>query len=177
MAEIEEAGRLSRRGFVKAASAAAFVLTATAVIYPIEAWGIETQGLTPATMQTLIQAARDIYPHDKLADRFYAVAVKAYDTKSAADPKLKTLMEEGVAKLNAAAKKSHGSAYIAVGWEEDRVALLRQIETTAFFAKLRSGLVTGLYNQPEIWPTFGYEGSSADKGGYIERGFNDITWI
>jgi hypothetical protein len=24
---------------------------------------------------------------------------------------------------------------------------------------------------------FGYEGSSADKGGYIERGFDDLTWL
>jgi hypothetical protein len=24
---------------------------------------------------------------------------------------------------------------------------------------------------------FGYEGASADKGGYIDRGFNDIDWL
>jgi len=24
---------------------------------------------------------------------------------------------------------------------------------------------------------FGYEGASADKGGYIERGFDDIDWL
>ena len=67
--------------------------------------------------------------------------------------------------------------YVEVGWEEDRVALLKQIEATTFFRKLRAGLVTGLYNQKEIWPLFGYEGSSADKGGYIHRGFNDLTWL
>ena len=64
-----------------------------------------------------------------------------------------------------------------MGWEEERIALLKEIETTPFFKTLRSGLVTGLYNQKEIWPLFGYEGSSADKGGYIERGFNDLTWL
>jgi len=42
---------------------------------------------------------------------------------------------------------------------------------------VRSSLVVGLYNQKEVWPIFGYEGSSADKGGYIERGFSDITWL
>jgi hypothetical protein len=37
--------------------------------------------------------------------------------------------------------------------------------------------VTGLYNNKEAWPLFGYEGASADKGGYITRGFDDINWL
>ena len=39
------------------------------------------------------------------------------------------------------------------------------------------GLVVSLYNQTEIWPKFGYEGSSAEHGGYLHRGFNDIDWL
>jgi hypothetical protein len=177
MSRKEPAGGLSRRDFVRAASAAAFVLSGRAVINPTEAWGLETKAIAPATMQTLIQVARDIYPHDRLPDRFYAIAVKDYDTKAATDPQLKALIENGIAGLNQAAKKAHGKAYIELGWEEDRVPLLRQIENTPFFKKVRSGLVTGLYNQKEIWPIFGYEGSSADKGGYIDRGFNDLNWL
>jgi hypothetical protein len=42
---------------------------------------------------------------------------------------------------------------------------------------MRGSLVTALYNQKELWPKLGYEGSSFDKGGYIERGFNDIDWL
>jgi hypothetical protein len=37
--------------------------------------------------------------------------------------------------------------------------------------------VVSLYNQKDLWTKFGYEGSSADKGGYINRGFNDIDWV
>jgi len=176
MQESDRAGGVSRRSFVKA-STAALILTATAIIHPIEAWGLEARGIAPAAVQTLIQVSRDIYPHDRLADRFYAVAVKDFDTKAEADPELKALFEEGVAKLDAAARAAHGVPYVEVGWEEDRVALLKQIEAMPFFKKLRAGLVTGLYNQKEIWPLFGYEGSSADKGGYINRGFNDLTWL
>ena len=176
MPEPKPAGGVSRRSFVKASSAA-LILTATAVIHPIEAWGLEARGLAPAALQTLIQASRDIYPHDRVADRFYALAVKEFDTKTVADSQLKALFEEGVAKLDAAARAAHGVSYVDVGWEEDRVALLKGIETTPFFRTLRAGLVTGLYNQKEIWPLFGYEGSSADKGGYIHRGFNDLTWL
>jgi hypothetical protein len=176
MPDSKPASVLSRRSFVKSSSGA-LILTATAVIHPIEAWGLESTGLPPSTVQTLIQASRDIYPHDRLADRFYALAVKDFDAKAGADAKLKALFEEGVAKLDAAARAAHGVPYVQVGLEEERVALLKRVETTPFFKTLRSGLVTGLYNQKEIWPLFGYEGSSADKGGYIERGFNDLTWL
>ncbi|HEY7384332.1 MAG TPA: Twin-arginine translocation pathway signal, partial [Beijerinckiaceae bacterium] len=84
---------------------------------------------------------------------------------------------EGVASLDTMAKAKHGGRYVAVGWEDDRVAILKQIEKGKFFQTIRGGLITGLYNNPELWPKFGYEGPSAELGGYIERGFNDIDWL
>jgi hypothetical protein len=38
-------------------------------------------------------------------------------------------------------------------------------------------MITALYNQPDLWAKLGYEGSSAEHGGYIHRGFNDIDWL
>ena len=67
--------------------------------------------------------------------------------------------------------------YVQVGWESDRVALLEQIQDGPFLQTIRGGLVTGIYGNPEVWPLFGYEGPSADKGGYIDRGFDDIDWL
>ncbi len=43
--------------------------------------------------------------------------------------------------------------------------------------RFRGDLVVSLYNQKEVWPKFGYEGSSAEHGGYITRGFADIDWL
>ena len=53
----------------------------------------------------------------------------------------------------------------------------KAIEQGALFKKLRGDLLVTLYNNKEVWPKFGYEGASADKGGYINRGFNDIDWL
>jgi hypothetical protein len=64
-----------------------------------------------------------------------------------------------------------------VPWEIERVVLLQQIEQTPFFQKVRGDLIVSLYNQKELWPRFGYEGSSAEYGGYIKRGFADIDWL
>jgi hypothetical protein len=87
------------------------------------------------------------------------------------------MVETGVAELDAAAQQKHKSPYLIVAWETDRVALLQGIEKGALFTKLHGDLLVTLYNNKEVWPKFGYEGSSADKGGYINRGFNDIDWL
>ena len=168
---------LSRRSLMKGASAAAFVISTGAIISPLEAWGLEVKALKPETMQTLIQVARDIYPHDRIADRFYAIALKDYDGKAGTDAALKSLIEDGVANLDEVARKKYGVRYVDVGWESQRVALLRDIESSPFFQKIRSGLVVSLYNQKEIWPLFGYQGEAAAYGGYLHRGFDDITWL
>lgn len=135
-------------------------------------WALEVQHLNPETMATLIQMARDIYPHDQVGDQFYAIAVKGYDNAEAAEG-----VEAGVAALNDAARGVGYARYIDIGWERDRADLLRGIADTAFFQKVRGGLVTGLYNQKAVWPIFGYEGESFSEGGYIDRGFDDINWL
>ncbi len=61
--------------------------------------------------------------------------------------------------------------------ELDRVSILRDLQSTPFFQKVRGDLITGLYNNKEVWPKFGYEGSSVEYGGYIDRGFDDIDWL
>jgi hypothetical protein len=179
MIEHRDASRVDRRQFLGGTTAAVALMgvTVNAVIHTTEAWGLETNALKPETMRTLIKMARDIYPHDRLDDRFYAVACKSYDEKSAADPTLKALIEEGVAEFDDAAMKAHNSPYAAVASEAERAALLKANSGTRLFTKLRSDLVVSLYNQEEVWPLFGYEGESASKGGYLTRGFNDIDWL
>jgi hypothetical protein len=154
------------------AAGAAFVVAPGLLAGHDAAWATEVTALQPETMATLVQMARDIYPHDRVADRFYVLAVKGYDTADAAPG-----IEAGVAALNAAAQGAGHASYLATGWESDRVAILKGMENSAFFQQIRGGLVTGLYNQKEVWPLFGYEGESYSQGGYIDRGFNDIDWL
>jgi hypothetical protein len=170
---------VDRRQFLtrSVATTAAIIVSGSALIHAGEAWGLEAKSLKPETMRTLIKVARDIYPHDRIADKFYAIAIKPYDEKAAADPAAKTLIESGIAQLDAFAMAAHKQLYADVAWEEQRVALLHKIEDSTFFQTVRAGLVVSLYNQKEIWPIFGYEGESASQGGYIHRGFDDITWL
>lgn len=169
---------LSRRELLRRSGGAgalvALTVTGGAIVSSDRAWGMETTALKPETMATLIQMARDIYPHDQLADKHYAIAMKDHETQAAGDPAHKTMIEEGIADLD---KRAGSQGYRGLGWEADREAVLRGIEGTAFFQAVRSGMVVSLYNQHDIWPIFGYEGESYSKGGYIHRGFNDIDWL
>lgn len=168
---------VDRRRFLAGVGTAVLVISGAAVIHVDEAWGLEVTNLKPETMRTLIKLSRDIYPHDRLADRYYAVAMKGYDAKAGTDAATKAMLEEGVAMLDALAQSAHAVAYADVPWEAERVALLNRIEASRFFQTIRSGLLVSLYNQKEVWPLFGYEGESASRGGYIHRGFDDLSWL
>ena len=174
MTELHPLRGLTRRQLLARASAAgaSFVVGAGFIAAPDGAWAAETTAITPESFATLVQMARDIYPHDRLGDEYYVVAVKGYDTAEAAPG-----IEAGIAALDAAAQGKGFPSYLGTGWERDRVDLLREMEDSAFFQQIRGGLVTGLYNQKAVWPLFGYEGESYSQGGYIERGFNDINWL
>ncbi|WP_284164111.1 Twin-arginine translocation pathway signal [Frigidibacter sp. SD6-1] len=173
MSKIERQGLTRRALLARVVSTGALAVTGVGFIAaPDAAWALEVTTITEHQMATLLQMARDIYPHDKVGDQFYAVAVKGYDAEDK-----KALVEEGVAALDAAAQAAGHADYVSMGWEEDRVKILQAMEDAPFFQTVRGGLVTGLYNQKEVWPIFGYEGESFSKGGYIERGFNDINWL
>ena len=179
MREVDRRSKYNRRVFLQgAASAVPVVAAATSAGVGInDAWADEAVGLTPATLKTLVKVARDIYPHDFLVDSYYIAAVKPWDTKAEKDPAVKELITGGVGRLDQNARERHKVAYADVPWEVDRVALLQGIEQSEFFQKVRADLIVSLYNQKELWPKFGYEGSSAEHGGYINRGFADIDWL
>ena len=63
------------------------------------------------------------------------------------------------------------------GWLAAQVEALKKVEGSPFFEDMRAATVRYLYNNPDVWRHFGYQGPSAHLGGYIKRGFDDISWI
>jgi hypothetical protein len=171
---IDKTPKVTRRDLLRSggATAAAVVAMPTSVITG-KAFAAAPEALSLDTFNTLVKMARDIYPHDKIGDAIYAKVISSHDVAAKSDAAKKKLLEDGVAELNKAA----GGNYAGVAAEADRVKLLQAIETTPFFQAVRGSLVTGIYNNKDVWTQFGYEGESASKGGYIERGFGDIDWL
>jgi hypothetical protein len=142
-----------------------------------EVYAANFSNLAQSAERTLMRMVRDAFPHDKLDDKYYAAVVGTYDQKAATDGDLKSLITDGVNSLDNLAVKRFGKPYAEVPSEGDRVLLLYAIEQTPFFQKVRGDVFFGIYNNKEVWPLLGYEGSSWEKGGYLKRGFDDVDWL
>jgi hypothetical protein len=130
----------------------------------------ETAALSSRAMATITAAARTMYPHDALPDEVYArvgdkLAQAAHDDADTAQT-----IEEGVAALN-------GPRPFAERSEQDRLEALKAIEGSDFFELVRSTAVVEVYSDQRTWQALGYEGASFDRGGYLERGFDDLDWL
>ena len=171
--------RFSRRGFLagSAATVAAVAATAGTVLEEAQALPVDdSQAEQTEKVRTLVKFTRDLFPHDRLDDSFYERAIMPLQAEAAKDPSTRRLLYSGIDQLNRLAMTASGKPYADVADETARVAIIRKIESGAFFKKVYDDTIVGLYNQPEVWPKFGYEGSSSAKGGYLHRGFNDISW-
>lgn len=170
-----------RRTFLKGSGLlAAGVAVAPGLGTPTRASAMESpkfSNLQEPVGRTLVRMARDIFPHDKVPDALYAAAIAPYDQKTAEDPALRSLLVTGVAQLDEKALARYGKRYAEIPGEVERVSLLYAIEQSAFFQRVRGDLIFTFYNNKDVWPLFGYEGSSYEKGGYLNRGFNDIDWL
>jgi hypothetical protein len=167
--------KFSRRGFLRgsAATVAAVAVSGTSTL----ATAAEASGLTADESRTLLKFTRDLFPHDRLDDSFYAKAIAPLQNEAAKDADTRKLLSSGIAQLNAATMSSAGKNYADVADESVRVAAIKKIENGAFFTKVYTDTMTPLYNQPKLWPKFGYEGPSSAQDGYLHRGFADIDWL
>jgi hypothetical protein len=166
--------RLNRRLFIASTGAAAAIgsIGTGFLIAPDGAWAMSLTKLDSPSAKTLLRMARDTYPHDSIDDGPYAKVVEKLDQEAAKDPKAAQLLLDGVGSLNTAA----GGSYVAMS-EGKRVEILTSMEGQAFFQKVRGAMIATFYNDPTVWKKLGYQGSSAEFGGYLHRGFNDITWL
>jgi hypothetical protein len=177
---IDKTPKVSRRTLLKTGGVtAAAAAMAPAAAMTGKAWAAAPVAVTADDFATLVKMARDIYPHDKLGDQYYAKVIEGLDAAAKDDAAAKEMLEKGVQQLDGLSERMGQGKYLANEKEEDRVAVLKAIEQQdgAFFHKIRGSLITGIYNNQDVWLMFGYEGESSSKGGYISRGFNDIDWL
>jgi hypothetical protein len=121
-------------------------------------------------MATITAVARTMYPHDALPDEVYARVAQKLVEAAEASPEAAQTIEEGVEVLD----DGHVFAELSADLQ---LKVLEGIEHTDFFELVRSTAVVEVYNDARTWQLVGYEGPSFDKGGYINRGFNDLDWL
>ena len=120
----------------------------------------------------LVQVCRLLFPHQGLSDQVYLDVVRDIESDMAADNRVDRLVKGAPEILH---EKAGGN------WME--AATEKQLESLSFlqgselFGYLRNRTLESLYRNPVVWKLVGYEGSSIEHGGYLNRGFDDIDWL
>jgi hypothetical protein len=130
----------------------------------------ETATLSSQTLATITAVARTMYPHDALPDAVYARVGDKLAEAAREDSGAAETIEEGVSALNGGRPFTDLEA-------DEQLEAIKAIEGSDFFELVRSTAIVEVYSDQRTWQAFGYEGPSFDKGGYIDRGFNDLDWL
>jgi hypothetical protein len=139
-----------------------------AALLPSRAWAVELHTVSTPESATLLAMIHTIAPHDGLDEAAYALVVGALDADAAGSTESRGQLVAGLAGLG---------ADFAQATEPVRVQKLQAIESSPFFQSVRLKTLLVLYNNPIAWTHFGYEGEAFSKGGYLQRGFNDLKWL
>ena len=172
--------KVSRRTFIQGSATAGVVASGGGAILANteEAWALSTEVLSGDTALSLLIMARHLYPHDFLGDQYYAEVVVNLDEQAKSDSSLAEKLENGVKDLS---QIIEGDRSYNVAFKDQSVGLqlqnLKRIDGSDFFETVRGATMGGLYGNPRVAAFFGWEGSSVEHGGYINRGFDDIGWL
>jgi hypothetical protein len=120
----------------------------------------------------LARALRAIFPHDALAEGPYLRSAEAIAANVSGSPHQLGVVVEGIRSLEALV----GGDLTAITID-DLSGILRHLQQTEFFQIMLTSAVVTLYSDQEVWELLGYEGYSTEKGGYIDRGFDDLRWL
>lgn len=120
---------------------------------------VETDQLVPM----LGVIARELFPHDQLSDTRYEQIAQTFVAIS----------YEPAQRLAVAV----GGPHFATLASAERVTALQEQEHTPDFQTFRMHVLMQIYGDLSITRTFGYEGPSLERGGYLHRGFDDLTWL
>lgn len=110
----------------------------------------------------LSAAAQRIFPHAGIAPARYHAIAESF----------------AAASIGQAERLAHE---LGGGFAESKASeqgdALRTLETTADFQTFRFHILMNLYNDPAVTQQFGYQGPSLEHGGYLNRGFDDLSWL
>ena len=160
----------TRRRFLVAIVALAGTTAGVSLLQPIRAWAQTNRGARPAP--DLVHFARNLYPHDALADDVYAEVLDSVLAATATDTAFATVLDDVEAVLESRLDNGFADAS-----EADQIAAMQAVEGSAAFAKVRAAVRAGIYQHPACWEIIGYGGPSFQHGGYLHRGVGEIDWL
>ncbi|MGI9336102.1 MAG: hypothetical protein ACR2RL_23395 [Gammaproteobacteria bacterium] len=167
---------MNRRIFLRrstaAAATAAVASTGANFAFSVDAFAAGLETLTADQGRLLLAVARAMFPHPTLTDDYYGVLVGELDEGAGAAPELEKTLVNGLDKLDRLA----GGRWVDLSADKQE-EVLENPELAELTGAVYGKALTAIYNNPKVWTQLGYEGPSAEQGGYINRGFNDLNWL
>ena len=168
--------KLKRREFLQksalaVAGAAAFA-SGVRVVVGAEQWTAGLKTLNADEGQTLLSMSRQLFPHPQLDDSYYIKVVQDLDTEAGTKKDTAKLLQEGLGRLDTVKR----ARFVTLS-PDDQIAVLKQLDRTDFFIKVRNSELVSLYNNHDVWKKLGYPGGSYAIGGYLHHGFDDLNWL
>jgi len=163
-----------RRRFVGALlKVSAAVAAARTAVWSRAAAAADASGpLTAHEAGTLGRICFLLFPYPDLGTAAYERVVVAIGSAAERDAAIRALVRDGADMLDS------GQAVSFLSLDEaSQVAALTRIEASLFFRYVLRTTRDDLYNNAALWARIGYEGSSLEFGGYLDRGLNDIDWL
>ena len=159
--------KFTRRNFLLGTASSSAVASIFGAVNIAEAKIVA--GSSAIDRKLIFKMIRTLYPHASFPDGPYERTTDDVINKGNSDAGKMIMMRDGLRDL--ADASFQGLSF------KNATSYLKSIEGSAFFNHVRGTSVVTLYNDKEVWDILGYEGASFDKGGYINRGFNDLDWL
>jgi len=123
-------------------------------------------------MRTLVRMIEVMFPHGSFPPGPYERAAREVLDAAETNPRSLAQLCQGLHDLD----RLRDAPFAQL---DDAVALtvLRGIQDAPFFVAVHSVASVRFYDDHEVWELLGYEGPSFAKGGYVERGFDDLDWL
>ncbi|MFB9376133.1 hypothetical protein ACFFKU_01040 [Kineococcus gynurae] len=128
--------------------------------------------LTDEAKSVLIRVLRVAFPHEQIPDGPYERTADTILAEAEKSTWFRVALTQGLLTLSHLA----GGDFRDLD-DEAATSVLKRIETTEFFGFVRRTTVLNFYDNADVWDLLGYEGPSFDKGGYVNRGFDDLDWL
>lgn len=122
--------------------------------------------------EILADIVYQLFPHPRLSKDVYMQVTAQLREQIVQSVELTAMLDEALDVLTGASRETWAALPAA-----EKLAALEQIQHTPFFQFVRNETLGGVYRHPLVWELLGYEGSSLEFGGYINRGLNDIDWL
>lgn len=114
-----------------------------------KAWTAGLENLTPEQGQTLLKIARDLFPHQGLADSNYTVCIDPYDV-AASDPQVKADVQDALKTVAGASRRMANTAYVDISDDAERVRLAKMLADGRWMRGFKKAVGACLDAQPEV---------------------------